>query len=417
MSGFFPVSEGDAAAMHQRIQQIIEAWLSLEIGQEESQDLERGKQGEQSVVDPSTKDSEVMSVDNNGHVLTTNHQVEQNSNLQASESENLLAEIRQGLSASNYLAIASVIDELEPDPQRLLFDKLQNEEKLQLASLHDQSVKDWSCVVSQSLSTKDFSPITTYAANFPKSVQRQVYEGLSDEQRDNLLSLRRAYIEKIPSFEISSYISRGKQSPMGAGTPFVVAPQTVPPSAATPSITQETSAAVFPQSAQSSVGGIKRAFESVEQLPEGQLKTLLTSQMQQMTDMISALQTQVQHLTYQQQTQQALWYEVASQRSQYHNLDATAAAVFPGKERTESDSWLGRTVKTVGQTWDKLMQRNKNHCAAEALRTLYHARVAPGEREYHAEDYIITRQGRDYTLAYKSGENVLMKFCSTPMGV
>ncbi|HEY9690635.1 MAG TPA: hypothetical protein V6D15_00345 [Oculatellaceae cyanobacterium] len=184
---------------------------------------------------------------------------------------------------------------------------------------------------------------------------------------------------------------------------------------------QSSATTELPSEPQNLVGGFARAIDSTQQLPDGVHKALLSAQliemqqqMQQMVSTISSLRSQMQQLV----DQQYYLGNISNFSAEHSGLSPqriTQDAGWSQKRQAKESSWLEQSAKVIEQNWRKLVQRGKNHDAAFALRALFHTHVSPDvEQVYHAENYLLERKGREYTLKDKLGAE-LMKFRSTPM--
>lgn len=140
-------------------------------------------------------------------------------------------------------------------------------------------------------------------------------------------------------------------------------------------------------------GGLARASSSVDELPDGSLKQMLSSQLREMRTVLQQQQMQQQQLS-----------------------SALEELVRERLAKAKETSWWQQVKGTVSQAWAALKERREDHSTAGSLKSLFHSQVPKFGQVYQADSYSIRREGSSYTLTNKSGAT-LMQFQSTPMGV
>ncbi|GJD22699.1 hypothetical protein RIVM261_076550 [Rivularia sp. IAM M-261] len=129
---------------------------------------------------------------------------------------------------------------------------------------------------------------------------------------------------------------------------------------------------------------------SVNQLSDGNLKTYLSAQLDEMRELHQ------QQLQLQQQQFEA----IIKQRVQ----------------ESSNSNWWQEAKNNISHIWDELRERLQLHSAASTLKKVFSQNTVPGSNVYYAAEYTINKQGSSYQLNNINGQR-LLEFRDTPLGI
>ncbi len=147
--------------------------------------------------------------------------------------------------------------------------------------------------------------------------------------------------------------------------------------------------------------GSTRVAESLQALEDSPLKTLLTTEIEQLKSEVKALQQEG-----------SLYRELIEQRLQ----------------QPQNTSWWQQTINNVSTAFTSItsaikigMQSFKDnstqHQFAASIKNLFHLQTQPGANHYQAGDYQISRNGSLYEIKESVTNKQIMQFRSTPLGL
>jgi hypothetical protein len=149
------------------------------------------------------------------------------------------------------------------------------------------------------------------------------------------------------------------------------------------------------------ISGSTRVAESLQALEDSPLKTLLTTEVEQLKSEIKALQ------------QEGSFYrELIEQRLR----------------QPQNTSWWQQTINNVSTAFTSITSAIKigiqefkhnstQHQFAASIKNLFHLQTQPGENHYQAGDYQISRNGSLYEIKESATNKQIMQFRSTPLGL
>ena len=151
----------------------------------------------------------------------------------------------------------------------------------------------------------------------------------------------------------------------------------------------------------SSIQGSARVNESLQLLEDSPLKTLLSSEIEQLKAEVKALQ---------------------QERNLYQEL------IEHRLKQPQNTSWwqqIVNNVSTVGSSVtsavkigvSEFKENSKQHQFAASIKNLFQLQTQPGENHYQAGDYQISRNGSLYEVKDSATDKLLMQFYETNLGV
>jgi hypothetical protein len=149
------------------------------------------------------------------------------------------------------------------------------------------------------------------------------------------------------------------------------------------------------------ISGSIRVAESLQALEDSPLKTLLTTEVEQLKSEIKALQQEG-----------SLYRELIEQRLR----------------QPQNTSWWQQTINNVSTAFTSITSAVKigiqefkdnstQHQFAASIKNLFHLQTQPGESHYQAGDYHISRNGSLYEIKESVTNKQIMQFRSTPLGL
>jgi hypothetical protein len=147
--------------------------------------------------------------------------------------------------------------------------------------------------------------------------------------------------------------------------------------------------------------GSTRVIQSLQALENSPLKTLLSAEVEHLQAEIKALQQE-----------RNLYQQLIDQRLQ----------------QPQNTSWWQETINNVSVVVSsvtsavkmgiyELKENLMQHRGAASFKNLFHLQVQPGENNYQAGDYQISRHGSLYEVKELATDKQIMQFRSTPLGV
>ena len=149
------------------------------------------------------------------------------------------------------------------------------------------------------------------------------------------------------------------------------------------------------------VGGSERVTESLQLLEDSPLKTLLTTEVEQLKTEVKALQQErnlYQELIEQrlQQPQKTSWWQQIVNNASTVVSSVTSAVKIGVREFKEN---------------------SKQHQFAASIKNLFQLQTQPGENQYQAGDYQISRNGSLYEVKDSVTDKQIIRFRDTNLGV
>ncbi|MBV6625123.1 MAG: hypothetical protein KI793_19720 [Rivularia sp. (in: Bacteria)] len=149
------------------------------------------------------------------------------------------------------------------------------------------------------------------------------------------------------------------------------------------------------------VPGSTRVTESLELLEDSPLKTLLSSEVEQLKAEVKALQQE-----------RSLYQELIEQRL----------------KQPQNTSWWQQIVNNTSTVISSVTsalkigvrefkENSKQHQFAASIKSLFQLQTLPGENHYQAGDYQISRNGSYYEVKDSATDKLLMQFRDTNLGV
>jgi hypothetical protein len=149
------------------------------------------------------------------------------------------------------------------------------------------------------------------------------------------------------------------------------------------------------------ISGSTRVAESLQALEDSPLKTLLTTEIEQLKSEVKALQQEG-----------SLYRELIEQRLQ----------------QPQNTSWWQQTINNVSTAFTSITSAIKigiqefkhnstQHQFAASIKNLFHLQTQPGANHYQAGDYQISRNGSLSEIKESVTNKKIMQFRSTPLGL
>ncbi|MGB6299222.1 MAG: hypothetical protein WBF90_24000, partial [Rivularia sp. (in: cyanobacteria)] len=149
------------------------------------------------------------------------------------------------------------------------------------------------------------------------------------------------------------------------------------------------------------VGGSERVTESLQLLEDSPLKTLLSSEVEQLKAEVKALQQE-----------RNLYQELVEQRL----------------KQPQNTSWWQQIVNNTSTVVSSITsavkigvrefkENSKQHQFAASIKNLFQLQTQRGENQYQAGDYQISRNGSHYEVKDSATDKLLMQFRDTNLGV
>ncbi|NJR17999.1 MAG: hypothetical protein HC785_21245 [Calothrix sp. CSU_2_0] len=149
------------------------------------------------------------------------------------------------------------------------------------------------------------------------------------------------------------------------------------------------------------IPGSTRVAESLKLLENSPLKDLLSAELEQLQSEIKALKQErnlYQELIQQrlQQPQNTSWWQQIKSNASIVITSLTSAVKIGIREYQENST---------------------QHQFAASIKNLFHLQTQPGDSQYQASDYQISRNGSLYEIKELATNRQIMKFTSTPLGL
>ena len=149
------------------------------------------------------------------------------------------------------------------------------------------------------------------------------------------------------------------------------------------------------------VPGSTRVTESLQLLEDSPLKTLLSSEVEQLKAEVKALQQE-----------RNLYQELIEQRlKQPQNTSWWQQIV------NNASTVVSSVTSAVKIGINEFKENSKQHQFAASIKNLFQLQTQPGENQYQAGDYQISRNGSHYEVKDSATDKLLMQFRNTNLGV
>ena len=149
------------------------------------------------------------------------------------------------------------------------------------------------------------------------------------------------------------------------------------------------------------VGGSERVTESLQLLEDSPSKTLLSSEVEQLKAEVKALQQE-----------RNLYQELIEQRlKQPQNTSWWQQIV------NNASTVVSSVTSAVKIGINEFKENSKQQQFAASIKNLFQLQTQPGENEYQAGDYQISRIGSHYEVKDSATDKLLMQFRDTNLGV
>ncbi len=149
------------------------------------------------------------------------------------------------------------------------------------------------------------------------------------------------------------------------------------------------------------VPGSTRVTESLQLLEDSPLKTLLSSEVEQLKVEVKALQQE-----------RNLYQELIEQRlKQPQNTSWWQQIV------NNASTVVSSVTSAVKIGINEFKENSKQHQFAASIKNLFQLQTQPGENQYQAGDYQISRNGSHYEVKDSATDKLLMQFRDTNLGV
>ncbi len=149
------------------------------------------------------------------------------------------------------------------------------------------------------------------------------------------------------------------------------------------------------------VSGSTRVTESLQLLEDSPLKTLLSSEVEQLKAEVKALQQE-----------RNLYQELIEQRlKQPQNTSWWQQIV------NNASTVVSSVTSAIKIGINEFKENSKQHQFAASIKNLFQLQTQPGENQYQAGDYQISRNGSHYEVKDSATDKLLMQFWDTNLGV
>ncbi|MGB3653289.1 MAG: hypothetical protein WBA41_18995, partial [Rivularia sp. (in: cyanobacteria)] len=149
------------------------------------------------------------------------------------------------------------------------------------------------------------------------------------------------------------------------------------------------------------VSGSTRVTESLNLLEDSPLKTLLSSEVEQLKAEVKALQQE-----------RNLYQELIEQRlKQPQNTSWWQQIV------NNASTVISSVTSAVKIGINEFKENSKQHKFAASIKNLFQLQTQPGENQYQAGDYQISRNGSHYEVKDSATDKLVMQFWDTNLGV
>ena len=149
------------------------------------------------------------------------------------------------------------------------------------------------------------------------------------------------------------------------------------------------------------VPGSTRVTESLQLLEDSPLKTLLSSEVEQLKLEVKALQQE-----------RNLYQELIEQRLQQPQNTSWWQQIV-----NNASTVVSSVTSAVKIGINEFKENSKKHQFAASIKNLFQLQTQPGENQYQAGDYQISRNGSHYEVKYSATDKLLMQFSETNLGV
>ncbi|MBE9216703.1 hypothetical protein IQ247_29285 [Plectonema cf. radiosum LEGE 06105] len=151
----------------------------------------------------------------------------------------------------------------------------------------------------------------------------------------------------------------------------------------------------------STIPGSTRVAESLQVLVDSPLKTLLSSEIEQLKAEVKSLQQE-----------RNLYQELIEQRlKQPQNTSWWQQVV------NNASTVVSSVTSAVKIGLREYKENSKQHQFAASIKNLFQLQTQPGENQYQAGDYQISRSGSLYEVKDSATDKFLIQFRETPLGV
>ncbi|NJN13833.1 MAG: hypothetical protein HC815_40540 [Richelia sp. RM1_1_1] len=151
----------------------------------------------------------------------------------------------------------------------------------------------------------------------------------------------------------------------------------------------------------STIPGSTRVAESLQILVDSPLKTLLSSEIEQLKAEVKSLQQE-----------RNLYQELIEQRlKQPQNTSWWQQVV------NNASTVVSSVTSAVKIGLREYKENSKQHQFAASIKNLFQLQTQPGENQYQAGDYQISRSGSLYEVKDSATDKFLIQFRETPLGV
>jgi hypothetical protein len=149
------------------------------------------------------------------------------------------------------------------------------------------------------------------------------------------------------------------------------------------------------------VGGSERVTESLQLLDDSPLKTLLSTEVEQLKAEVKALQQESN-----------LYQELVEQRlKQPQNTSWWQQIV------NNTSTVISSVTSAVKIGINEFKENSKQYKFAASIKNLFQLQTQSGENQYQAGDYQISRNGSHYEVKDSATDKLLMQFRDTNLGV
>ncbi|MBD2181857.1 hypothetical protein H6S82_00115 [Planktothrix sp. FACHB-1355] len=148
-----------------------------------------------------------------------------------------------------------------------------------------------------------------------------------------------------------------------------------------------------------SISGYEKVQRSLAALPQ-------TASVQMAANYSTEMQTLLE--TIQEQNQQI--------NSLQNSVSQMQQLITARVEQPTQFSWWQQAKQTVTNLWEDFKRREECHTYANAIRSFYSQKVPPDRSTIYVANYVIQRDGKNYTLSDRDGQTVL-KFRASGLGV
>ena len=149
------------------------------------------------------------------------------------------------------------------------------------------------------------------------------------------------------------------------------------------------------------VPGSTRVTESLQLLEDSPLKTLLSSEVEQLKAEVKALQQE-----------RSLYQELIEQRLQQPQNTSWWQQIV-----NNTSTVVSSVTSAVKIGVREFKENSKQHQFAASIKNLFQLQTQPGENQYQAGDYQISRNGSHYEVKDSATDKLLMQFSDTNLGV